>query len=364
MLDPSDKTYYHLPTPRKIELTWPFLRKSFAPIQLLEDSKVCENSPSIREVLSRLGQVIHDPQRRYEISAMIPFIYFHLNPVTILEVGEYASGMLSKTDIGEKTPASFFQSPFSQCYIHYPQEQIIDGVHGPQKVVGVYVNSIQREKFYGTPGVAEKLGIDPDKPLREFEIFWVGQTQDNATSMLAINTFKVTLNIQDEDQTIEELLDRHFDYYGAKEEIDTASFIREDGKNMSPEQAKLLRDLVINLTKVLLYLNTSGREMYENNALSELKKKKPKGESKIRKLQKRMSQTYDRIMIGPKGGFFEPLKTMNGGKGKTKEIHWRRGHFRRHQSDHNTLIRIAPTLVNKHLLEGDADVQTKKYETK
>lgn len=364
MLDPTDITLFQLPSPRKVQLIWPQLRKTVRSIPLIEASGICKTQPSIRDVLTHIGNVVHDPQQRYEISAMIPFVYFHLNPTTIMEVGEYTTKLLDKTDIGEKTPTSFFKSPFKQCYIHYTHEAIIGGMHGDQQVAGVYVNAIDRERFFGSPEAAVKLSIDPDKPLRELELYWVGQPSRYAESFLAMNTFKVSLSIQDEEETIEEMLNRHFVYYGAKEEIDTDAFIDSDRQNLKPKEAALLRNLVVSLTKVLLYLNTSGRELRENNALTELKKKKPKGISKMRKLQKRMSQTYDRIVIGPTGNFEDGHQNANDGNDKSRMVHWRRGHFRRHPSDHSRLIRIEPILVNKHKIEGEHNVQTKTYKTK
>ena len=289
-----------------------------------------------------------------------------ITPMRLKELGgrffqtrDALESSLEATDVGDKAPCAFMRPPYPAMFIEFgetrqPERSIglLNPVSGWHGLEGVYVLSfeVKPEHPYQTPK-AKALGIHTYEPYRVIELTFTGtpvghgHVTDDASE-------HVVLLLQDEAESVADMLERHFSYYSSEDG-------RLMGDPLSPQQVDIYRTLITHFAKVLLYINSEQvvrEQIKERSELEERIRKVKAGKRK--KLERKFSRTYDRIVIGSKQ---QGLHVENSpSESRTTKTHWRRGHFRQQRYGEgyskSKLIWIEPVLVNP----GDA-IKSKVY---
>lgn len=288
--------------------------------------------------------------------------------------------LLEDTAIKVVVPAMFFAPPFPECFVEFdPAERRIQSERitysGGEKCIceGAY---IQETKFERLPPVSrdvrEVLELDPNKPARVIEIGFsaspVNSTKAEATGAPVAfdNVDLISIYIQDEQEPISDILDRHFELYSQR--MSDTHCSDEDNSFV-----KLFKGNFAHLTKILFYLHvekSQRRTELEESKLSE--RISQVQEKKKEKLKKQLTRVYDRIVVGPDN--YTPIKdlvsTSNLPKG-TKSPHYRRGYFGIRwkgvgENKVPELVKVSHTIINESLmkqsLKDGKDKSPKDYE--
>ena len=276
--------------------------------------------------------------------------------------------MLAETELAAELPAGYFRSPYPLVYLELARPNPLrvpnrdSGLHECEGAyLGVYELPAGHEVF-ASSAQNEALKLDPAKPVRVAEIVVTGSPvgKQHALDDASQN---IRLMIQDEDECLQDMLDRHIAWY-----FNPSAY---DQPGMAPlrlDEVEMLRPTIALLAKTLLYLNLNEAEQRTFNERSDLERKlKRLGYKKAKRLQKRLAGTYDRILIGPADlPDPEPPDSGTGGTGEAQrsvKAHWRRGHFRTirygEQRSKQRLGWIKPVLVNAGQAFGP--VKTKAY---
>lgn len=284
----------------------------------------------------------------------------------IFTVSEGLSKMLDDTVIGKDIPAKFFVAPFKTCYIEFnPSERredanlelVATGI--PSKCEGSF---IQENSYEVLPRVErdtmEALELDPKKPVRILDIAFSASPFNNPNLKneipIALDAMDfATIYIQDENESLSDLLHRHYDYYGSRVKGIYLEADQEELFNMQFEKCFNA------LSRVLFYLHVESKDIRKETPQADLEKKiAGVSEKKREKLKKQLNRTYDRIVIGPKE--YTPIEeriAASDFKGKVRP-HYRRATIGVRwvgsgKEKRPELRRIKESVVNAHLLKGD-----------
>lgn len=272
------------------------------------------------------------------LGVLLTPLYYKIHKGRYFVLRDHLNEQILNTNIGRKTPVTFMRAPFPNMYIEFGEKRID---HGNNKIWnpasgyhicdGVYIHEYTIENpIEGiSPATGAGLNLDPDKPVRVMNLMFTG-SQLGKENIMDDASQEVTFFFQNEDMTVEELIEQHFQYYF------NLDFFREYTNNLDPEAAKsqsmgdkeaeFVRWGVDHLAKVLLYINSEQcvqedvRERTE--LLKRLERVAPKKQGKLRKQLQRAS---DRIYLGDKTPSQDWMRHSERGSIKT---HWRRGHFR------------------------------------
>jgi hypothetical protein len=173
------------------------------------------------------------------------------------------------------------------------------------------------------------------------------------------------LNLQDEDEPLSALLERHNAYYRS------AWVTRQPGLLLPQEdEVPHAGEVVDLLAKVLLYLNLAEAERVPTTERSDLERRlRGLGPKKAKLLARQLSSAYDRILIGSRIQTQMETSTADAepSSGEAPSHHLRphpwRGHFRRNRygdgSSESRLGWMQPVLVNA--ADALGRVQTTAY---
>ncbi len=266
---------------------------------------------------------------------------------------------LQQSDIGDKSPCQFLRLPFPNIFFEFGETRsspytMQNPISGSHILEGSYVSEMHIPGDCPTKSPKEKgLDINPHNPYRVLEIMLTGSPL-HKEGYLDDSTLSIILFIQDEEEPLSELLDRHFDYYQNNPP--------EGLKGMNNKEAIEYRNGITHLAKTLLYINSEQGISESLNEYSELKARISRtGSKKKGKLLRKLPKTYDRVLIG------KPYtKTESESHGEfveySKSTFWRRGFFRKQAYGEGRLKRkllfIEPTLVGKDSL---GNVKNKPY---
>ncbi len=282
----------------------------------------------------------------------------------LLTVTPDLQARLTQTDLLTGLPTSYFRCPFPLAYLAFARPNDLrvpnhlTGLHEFEGAyVGTYTLAPQHEMF--TNGQRQQgLNLDPAQPTRLIELTLVGSPvgKDN---VLDDASQDLVLYIQNEDECLTTLLERHLDYYQTKKAYSLPG--------MRPAQAdevQWVRPIVMELAKVLLYLNLWEAEQVRINARDDLERKYQKYGKLTVPRQAKLASTYNHILIGPSNqARTESLPPDNGQSGQRLRPHWKRGHFKRihfgEKLSETRLGWIQPYLVNK--AEAFGPVKAKEY---
>jgi len=156
------------------------------------------------------------------------------------------------------------------------------------------------------------------------------------------------LFIQNEDECLQELLDRHITFFKSPQ-----AYCHRGMAAFNANEADSFKAIIYALAKALLYLNLPESRQEKNNERTELKNRIALlGNKKASKLSRKLEKTYDKIIVGSSS--FQDTDEKSVTKGGNIKTHWRRGHFRRIRiGEGRTEVKIGwiqPSLVNASVL--------------
>jgi len=250
----------------------------------------------------------------------------------ILQVTPALQAMLAETDLASGLPARFFRSPYPLAFIEFAQRNPLrvpnhlSGLHACEGAyVGIYALA-PHDEIHTASGRGQALGLDPSKPTRVIEIVIIGSPLGKAHALDDASQ-NLTLLIQDEDACLSAVLDRHLPLFRSATRAASPG-----APGFAPDEVAMVKPVVLELAKILLYLNLAEAEQVRLNAREDLTRRlRGLGQKKAARLQRRLATVYDRMVIGPSAlpaaeaaaepGPSEPHRGLR--------PHWRRGHFRR-----------------------------------
>ncbi len=282
----------------------------------------------------------------------------------ILTVTPHLQDLLTATDVIQGLPARYFRCPFALAYVAFSSANglvIPNRVTGLHEFEGAYVGTYTlkpHHDMFANVKRAQGLHLDPAKPTRLIELTLIGSpvgkdnTLDDASQDL-------TIGIQDEDECLTSLLERHLAYYQRPDAYSSPHM-----QPATSEEVQRIRPLVLALAKVLLYLNLGETEQVKVNAREELALKYRKYGKLTAPRQAQLARVYNHILLGPSHHHPDHHPPTPGGEaGYRVRPHWKRGHFKRiHFGEklHDTRLGwIQPYLVNK--AEAFGTVKAKEY---
>ena len=291
----------------------------------------------------------------------------------ILQVTSPLQAMLAETDLAAELPATMLRSPYPLCYIAFARPnplRVTNRTSGLHECEGAYIGTYELpagHEVLSIPARNRALKLDPAKPVRVVEIVITGSPVGKENALDDASQDLVLL-IQDEDECLRAVLDRHIAWFN-----NPAAYGRPGLAPMDSAEVAMTRPVVEQLAKVLLYLHLSDAEKARVTERSDLEEKiRTLGPKKAARFRRKLSSAYDRIVIGP-ATFPEPetpgTGTGAGGAGeglRSVKAHWRRGHFRTirygEKLGKSRLGWIKPVLVNAGQAFGA--VKTKGYVVK
>ena len=281
----------------------------------------------------------------------------------VLTVSTGLKLMLEDTGIKDNVPIKFLSAPFKTCFLEFePAEQrkvLANQAAQPTRLVeGCYLQEVFLEKCPDLPKEhREHLELDPNAPVRLIEITFSESPlnhpmrESGDIGVLFDKTDYVAIYIQDENEPIKDVIDRHLAFYALSghhfagmDMIQMAQFSEEFRENCS------------RLTKALFYLHVDRKTQVVQRDATDLEKRlESVGSSKKSKITKQLNKVYDRILIGPEK--YVPIaERIDGDKVKGRLTpHYRRGYFGLRwvgtgQAKTTELTRVKETIVNESLL--------------
>lgn len=276
-------------------------------------------------------------------STSLPYKYRHNNG-TILTTSNEIDLLLESTDIGDDIPISYLRPPFKNCYIEFTEDRssslyVYNQETGDHILEGVYIsetevlpNTVEMKAF------ENKVEVDVSKNLRILDLMFTGSPvgkAHNKDDALRLQSFY----IQDNEKTIIEELKNVEEKYG-----NDSDFVGD-----LPYLSKTLN----HMAKVLLFMNCKQYRDTAFNERRELEKKiaSLKSTSKIKKYEKKLRKSYDRVIIKPEDNikYISDSNHQHKSKTKNKKAHWRKGHFRMQPygigATRRKIVFIEPTIV-------------------
>lgn len=317
---------------------------------------------------------------------MFVFNYVIMRHVTtnapIFTVSPALDLMLEDTKINGNIPVRFFAPPAATCFIEFdPPENRQVSTHRSfaerryRICEGAFV---QENIFPSLPKLSrmatEMLELDPNLPTRKLNISFSASPVDkfgkaagrSMAGEIGDDTVDfLSLFLQDPEEDVTSMLERHIRYYLLRNEIEASM----SALDFDAFTANFRRNL-IHLTKIFFYLNVEKRQQVKINAASDLERSiKAVAPKKQRKLIQQRSRVYDRIVVGPKE-YVPVSQRLEAGDlpSGTRRPHYRRGYFGIRyvgsgQAKHAELVRVKEALINEQLIK-DADIKPKQYEVR
>ena len=301
-------------------------------------------------------------QNQVSVSAYIQQRRFELLQGRLFTLRGSLIQRLNDFDIGEKLPVSFLHSPYQTVYLEFGEAENrakseLKDAQGCY-IEGVYISECEDiDVSEMSEQAREGLKLKSGQPARIFEMGFTQSPLNHPNPAYQMAMFDIThyiaLVVQNEEETVEELIDRHLDYYVKNAQVGPA--LKDDLDHLMP--------LVV---KALLYINADQNELKDDKEFSDLAKRLEKVADKKRaKLERQADRAYDRILVGPDGPYTPLSDIQNKFAGKIKP-HFRRGHFAIRwvgsgEDKEGRLTWIKPALVNKEAFE-EAGLELPNYD--
>ncbi|MDO9141158.1 MAG: hypothetical protein U1E09_00315 [Methylococcales bacterium] len=264
--------------------------------------------------------------------------------------------LLDETDLGKDLPSHFFRPPYAFIYLEFAQPNpfyVLNKTSGEHLFEGAYIASYELPAHHNIFNIPERnryLQLDPSKPIRLLELVLTGSPigKENALDDASQD---LILFIQNEDECLQELLDRHITFFKSPN-----AYCHRGMAAFNANEADSFKAIIYAIAKALLYLNLPESRQEKNNERTELENRIALlGNKKASKLSRKLEKTYDKIIVGPSS--FQDTDEKSVIKVGAIKTHWRRGHFRRIRiGEGRTEVKIGwiqPSLVNaNNLTEG------------
>lgn len=297
------------------------------------DLEACSSNFLVNTVFQKqpelFGELLHEQGTEHlagiQLSSELTPYKFRKLKGNILTTSDEIDKKLEATDIGDDIPIAYLRPPFKNCYIEFSQnrksslklfhqesgEHILEGVYVSE--INVEPNSQQMEIFAS----GQRDIIDSSKPLRVLDLMFTGSPLGKTHFLddtLRIQGFY----IQDDKITIKEELEDVVKTYGADED-----FVGD---------INYLAEALLHISKVLLFSNCKQYRDTVFNERQEIQKKisSLKSPAKIKKYDKKLRRSYDRLIIQPEDHivYSKDKAEEHSNNHKAKSAHWRKGHFR------------------------------------
>lgn len=340
----------------------PYLADSTAPTEW-----IVNRVPGMQEIaVSHFGAVQGGNLGSFVLMLNRARLRAHADP--ILQVTPPLQAMLAETDLASNLPASYFRSPYPLVFVEFARPnplRVPNRISGLHECEGAYIGMYDLPPHHDAhtfQGRDSALNLDPAKPTRLVEIVVVGSPVGKEHALDDASQDLVML-IQDEDECLSDVLDRHIAYYKSP-----AAYSHPGLAPVDPREVDTLRPVIFELAKVLLYLNLTEAERSRVAERDDLIRRiRGLGQKKAAKLKRRLATAYDRILIGPTAvpspESISPPGAQEADPVRSVRPHWRRGHFRRIRYgegfSESRLGWIQPVLVNAD--EAFGAVKTKPY---
>jgi hypothetical protein len=282
----------------------------------------------------------------------------------ILTIAPGLKMMLEETGIKDNVPVKFLSAPFKTCYLEFePAEQRKAMASASEMktalVEGCYLQETILERFPDIPKAQrEHLELDPNSPVRLLEISFtyspIGNPQcgPNDVQVLHSQADYMAIFIQDENESIKDVIDRHMAFYA----LNGFHVANMDIVELAQFKASMTENLS-KITKALFYLHVDRKTQVVQKPVAELEKRLESiGPKKQSKLNKQVNKAYDRILIGPLQ--YIPMAERFAAEDKVKgrrAPHYRRGYFGLRwvgtgQAKTTELVRVKESIIHEHLL--------------
>ncbi len=221
----------------------------------------------------------------------------------VFQTNNYLDATLCETDIKGKCPSKLLRLPYPIIYIECSErrenpyrltdeetgEHVFEGAYLTQN----YITDTNRSDFEQYENsICYYTDIELKKIVRIIDIDIIGSSIGKEN--ISDDTIKsFTIAIDDEEQSIDQLLSRHVPYWTSPA---SGLFPANTSEHENFEK------IVLHLAKILLYVNMRDYEFRKINAVDALKKQIKKASSfkaKQKKLKKDSLSVYDRIQLGP-----------------------------------------------------------------
>jgi len=309
-------------------------------------SLALSNAPQLKEYYKEQGLSEHNIGIAVG-SILIPYKFRRLKG-NILTTSNEIDGMLEETDIGDDIPIAYLRPPFKNCYIEFTEDRtspisVFNIESGEHILEGVYMSEVEilpntpQMKLYENSANFKRF-IDFNKPLRIIDMMFTGSpigkksVTDDALRMQGFY-------VQDDKTTVNDELKSIVADYGSDDDF--------------ANDINYLEQALSHMAKVLLFVNCKQYRDTAFNERKELMKKvcSLKSPSKIKKYNKKLRRTYDRLIIKPEDHIvYEKSNNREHSSGhQSKKAHWRKGHFRMQPygegASKRKVIYIEPTVV-------------------
>lgn len=236
--------------------------------------------------------------------------------------------MLRSTDLGREVLARHLHVHQKSVFVEFGETRnsplrIHNRESGEHILEGVYVveSDIPPGHFMVThhPSRSAGLALSSDKPTRIVELTLTGSPLGK-NGLFDDATQRMPLFIQDEEEPLRDVLDRHYHYYSQQ-----AAF-PQGGETMSSAEIESCTAAIEHLAKTLIILNTQPC-IEDKPARRDLEQKiGAVGPKKRAKYERKLPFAYDRRVLRPSAELDRKMSAM--GVAEQRRAHWRRGHFR------------------------------------
>lgn len=367
-----------LPAPKRatLEITKDYLESFLGSVKYTIDDLITQGMPSgeiyrycfLTEECRNWLQEANVSRESFE--TMVQARRFQLSSAPVLTYRTSLCQKLDDMEVGSKVPMALLKPPYNNCYIEFgPSEEreqskyTIFSAGEYFTLEGAYISFFQNvNKNIISSNGYEKLSIHKESPMRCFEISFtaspLSMKGNNRTVFADLGTY-ISFYWTDDNQTIEETLNKHFS-------------LMEDNKNIPDKMIRSIKDNMLRLTKALLYLMSGNRYQEKEKIESDLSRRLRalKNPAKARKLTRQLYRRYDRIVVGPNKPYVPLSERLDSVYARTGvKPHIRRAHWSSRWSGPKKAVlkpvQIDATLVNAQgLSDDDVSLLQKDYDIK
>ena len=251
----------------------------------------------------------------------------------ILQVTPALQSMLAESDLAEDLPVSLLRGDTPLVFVEFARPnplRVPNRFTGLHECEGVYIGDYRLPPFYheilGQSERARALGLDTTMPIRAIELVLIGSPMGKAHALDDASQDMLLL-IQDENESLRSVLDRHIRFYNTP-----AAYSHPGLTPFSTDEVAMTRPIVYELAKILLYLSLPDAERVALPERSDLERKFRKFGKLTAARRARLDVAYDRTLIGPQAlpesDDRETVAVTSGEHHRRPRPYWRRGHFR------------------------------------
>ncbi|WP_321149320.1 hypothetical protein [Aeromonas jandaei] len=314
------------------------------------------DSPDVRRFLDAQS-VDRSTVNDGALSAIIHPIFHSFSGGGMFEISNNVVESLLSTDVSGDVPCQFMRSPMPSCYIEFGDRNVEmplsvrNNETGDHQLQGVYIVEREVTQMSGYREAARVLGMEMNEPARIMDLMFVGRAK---TSLLDDGVFHMSIYMQDDAMSVQELIERHANFYSNKDLLEYNSIVAP-GFRSAPSTDDLERyaGYLRWLSKVLLYLNIADfRREVKNDRTDMASKLASLGPKKAAKQARKMLEVYDRIVIDAirPTSFSTPSQE---GYHRTTRPHFRRGHIRMQRYGEGR-AQIKPVFIHPIFVNADA----------